>query len=156
MIYSPRRGAQFDECGGITVTFEVIGVLPTRDRMRTALVHIGDANPVPVRLDGAAAPLPHDHRHVPRAALQVVRRPRQQLRRRTRSRVKSARLVMTVAASSSLPAAAYAVKAATVTKMGWQPMSIEKAAETLRCFLLSASSRVRTSSTFLRSESSHA
>ena len=50
VIYTPRRGAHLDECGIVTVTFEVVGVDHSPYDL-AALVHIGDAHPVPVPLD---------------------------------------------------------------------------------------------------------
>ena len=50
----------------------------------------------------------------------------------------------TVAASSSLPASEYTVKVTHVMKSGWQPRIILKAAPTVRCLRMSASSRART------------
>jgi len=50
VIYTPRRGVHLDECGLVTVTFEVVGVNRSPYAL-VALVHIGDAHPVPVPLD---------------------------------------------------------------------------------------------------------
>ena len=53
VIYSPRRQAHFEDCSSLTITFEVIGIRPDNERQIAALVYIGDANPVPMRLDSA-------------------------------------------------------------------------------------------------------